>query len=209
MNFYMNMAANYHTDIGRRLFAEIGMVEEMHVSQYECLNPADCTWLENWLMHEYTECYLYYSMAEDETDANIKAIFREHFEMEVAHLKRVAELLQQYERKSAADVIPVPEFPPLLKFGQNKQYVRDVILNTVYMTSDRENYQDVRVLPNDSDFFKFNNTVNLKVADTASHAVINQSHAEFGEDYRFMECDHPVKELNDRKKDNTTVGRTK
>jgi len=207
MNFYMNMAANYHNDLGRKLFAEIGMVEEMHVSQYECLKDPTCTWLENWLMHEYTECYLYYSMSEDESDKYIKDIYKEHFEMEVAHLKRVAELLKKYEKKDVKTVIPAPEFPKLLKFGQNKQYIRDVIKNTVYITSDREKYLDARKLSKTADFFKFNDTVNVKPDYVASHLVIKESIQEFkGKDYRHQDSPHPIKELDDRTKDNTTVG---
>ena len=74
MNFYMNMAQMYKNDLGRRMFAEIGMVEEEHVTQYESLKDPTCTWLEQWVMHEYTECYLYYSMYEDESDEYIKNI---------------------------------------------------------------------------------------------------------------------------------------
>ena len=61
MNYYMNIASFYPTDQGRRLFNEIGMIEEQHVSGYESLMDPTCTWLENLLMLEYTECYLYYS----------------------------------------------------------------------------------------------------------------------------------------------------
>ena len=39
-------------------------------------------------MNEYTECYLYYSCYEDETDERIKKIWEMHFEQEVAHLDR-------------------------------------------------------------------------------------------------------------------------
>jgi rubrerythrin len=207
MNFYMNMTSNYHNDLGRRLYSEIAMVEEMHVSQYESLKDPNCTWLENWLMHEYTECYLYFSMAEDETDPYIKEIWLEHFHMEAAHLKLVAELLKKYEKTNVTAVIPVPEFPPLLKFGQNKQYIRNVIARTVFMTSDRENYKDVRNMPRTADFFRYNQTVNARPADVPSHAVINKSIETFSKDYRYQESPHPIKELDDRTKDNTSVGR--
>jgi len=127
--------------------------------------------------------------------------------MEVAHLKRVADLLKKYENKNVKDVIPVQDFPVLLKFGQNKQYVRDVIKRGVFFTSDRENYVDSRKVSPDSDFVKHNDKVNGRIADVASHAVINKSIETFGTDYRYQECAHPIPELNDRKKDDTTVGR--
>ena len=209
MNFYMNMAANYHNDIGRKLFAEIGMVEEMHVSQYECLADPTCTWLEKWLMHEYTECYLYYSCMMDETDKDIKLIWQEHFEMEVAHLKRVAELLEKYENKKIKDVIPKPEFPVLLKFGSNKDYIRKIIAEQVYLTSHREDYIDARNLPEDADFFKYQTALgNDDAKDVASHAIIEESIEAFkGKDYRYQDKTHPIKELDDRKIDNVDVGK--
>jgi len=210
MNWYMNIAQIYHTDLGRKLFSEIGMVEEMHVSQYESLKDPTCTWLENWLMHEYTECYLYYSMWQDETDPNIKEIWKHHFEMEVAHLKHVAMLLEKYEKKAVAKVIPMPDFPTLLKFGQNKEYLRRVLGETVWITSNREEYDDARNLPKNADFFRYNDAVNEKPANVASHLVINEAMKAKGfngQDYRYQESDHPIPELGDRKKDNVSVGK--
>ncbi|MCL2061157.1 MAG: hypothetical protein FWH03_00830 [Firmicutes bacterium] len=208
MNFYMNIAATYPNDLGRKLFAEIGMVEEMHVSQYECLADPTCSWLEKWLMHEYTECYLYHSLYQDESDAYIKGIYQEHFEMEAAHLKRVAELLKKYEKKDVKSVIPNPEFPAPIKFGSNIDYVRKVIAESVYITSDREKYVDARKLPKSADFFRFNNTVNGSPAQVASHLVIRESISAFGgKDYRSQKSAHPIHALDDRTQDNVTVGK--
>ena len=68
MNYYMNAGAFYTSDIGRQLYQEIGMVEEQHVSEYGSLMDTTSTWLESLLLHEYTECYLYYSCYETEVD---------------------------------------------------------------------------------------------------------------------------------------------
>ena len=46
MNYYMNIGGFYASDLGRRLYQEIGMVEEEHVSQYESLKNTNETWLE-------------------------------------------------------------------------------------------------------------------------------------------------------------------
>lgn len=51
------------------------MIEEQHVTQYGALLDPGMTWLENLLLHEYTECYLYWSCVEDETDLHIKKIW--------------------------------------------------------------------------------------------------------------------------------------
>ena len=97
MNYYMNIAQWYKNDLGRKLYSEIAMIEEEHVSQYESLKDPNMTWLEQWAMHEYAECYLYFSAYEDETDKDIKNLWLKFYEMECAHLKLVVSLLEKYE----------------------------------------------------------------------------------------------------------------
>ena len=211
MNYYMNIGQTHKTDLGRRLYAEIGMIEEQHVSQYESLIDPNASWLEMALCHEYCECYLYYSMMMDETDPHVRDIWEAHFNMEVAHLHAAVENLKKYEHKEWQQVIPVGEFPKLLAFTgcstQNKKYVREVLQNTVNNTSVLEEYTEVCNLPHDYEFFKYNHTVNKTPASVASHAVIEDYITECGEDYRFEETAHPVRALRSRKVDNTTVGR--
>lgn len=99
MNFYMNIGNAYHNDLGRKLYQEIAMVEEQHVSHYGSLLDPNCSWLENLLLHEYTECYLYYSFYQDELDTNIKSVWEQHLAQEIAHLHQAKELLWKYEHK--------------------------------------------------------------------------------------------------------------
>ena len=207
MNFYMNLANFYKNDYGRKLFSEIALIEEQHVSQYESLKDPNMTWLECWLLHEYTEAYLYYSMMNDETDEHIKTIWEDHFYMEVAHLKKASDLLKKYEKKIYTDVIPNPEFPKLLKFGENKEYIRKVIESTVTLTSDGEDYIESTELPSDSLFFRQQRTLNSDTETVPSHDVIVRSIKKLGKDYRYQDKPHPIPELDNRKKDNTTVGR--
>ena len=82
---------------GRQLFTEIGMIEEQHVTLYGGLKDTNCTWFEELLMHEYTECYLYYSCYQDESDERIKKIWLTHFEEELGHLKIASDILKKYE----------------------------------------------------------------------------------------------------------------
>ena len=107
MNYYMNISQWYKNDLGRKLYAEIGMVEEQHVTQYESLKDPTCTWLEEWLLHEYCECYLYYSAMNEEQDAYLKSIFEDHFYIEVSHLQRVYELLKKFEKTDKEKVLVV------------------------------------------------------------------------------------------------------
>jgi len=205
MNYYMNVAGFYHNDLGRKLFAEIGMVEEEHVSQYESLKDPTCTWLEQWVMHEYTECYLYYSMYEDESDKYIKNIWKEHFEMEVAHLKLATKMLKKYESKDAKKVIGATTFPTLLKFGENKKYIREVLL-TVNYTSQNEKYVPAGDLKKENRFFTHLKQINGADKNVPSHAVIKTFITKFNKDYRYEDSPHPITELQDRKNDNTTAG---
>lgn len=207
MNYYMNIGGFYTSDLGRRLYQEIGMVEEEHVSQYESLKNTNETWLERLLMHEYTECYLYYSCLNDETDPYIKKIWEMFFEFEVAHLHKACELLNKYENKEWQEVIPNGEFPKLLLLGPNIEYVRNILKNTVNCTAVREEYASVNELPIDFDFFKYQEIVNNNVCCVPSHNVIEQYICKNGIDYRFEVAPNPIIKLQDRMCDNVCVGR--
>lgn len=207
MNYYMNIAAFYESDLGRRLYQEIGMIEEQHVTQYGALLDPSCTWLENLLMHEYTECYLYYSCYEDECDAAVKKIWEQHFEQEVAHLHAAAQLLEKYEGKQAEQVIPDGRFPELLKFSPQKAYVRKVLGRTVANTADRETFVPVGDLAENADFFKYQKAVCPNTERVASHQTVAAEIGAKGRDYRAQDKEHPVAALRDREQDNTTLGR--
>ena len=208
MNYYMNQCAFYGSEQGRKLYQEIAMIEEQHVTQYGALLDPACTWLENLLNHEYTECYLYYSCYEDETDDKVKKIWEQHFEQEVAHLHHAARLLQTYEGKDWYQVIPDGEFPQLLKFSPQKEYVRKVLKKTVCNTALLEDPAvPVSELPRDAAFFSYQATVNTKPETVPSHAVIEAEIAAAGQDYRFEEKTHPIEELRSRTADNTTLAR--
>lgn len=209
MNFYMNVANLYKSEIGRKLFAEIGMIEEQHVSQYESLMDPTCTWLVSLLEHEYTECYLYYSMINDETDEQIKRIWEVCLEQEIAHLHKANELLTKYENRDYTTVYKNGgKFPELLSFGKsNIEYIRKVLKNTVCNTAKKEDYVKVSSLPQDYEFFKIQNIINKNLAQVPSHKVIEMYIKNNKQDYRFETSLNPVKDLQNRKEDNTTVGR--
>lgn len=209
MNYYMNIGTFYSSDIGRKLYQEIGMIEEQHVSQYESLMDPSLSLLENLLLHEYTECYLYYSCMKDEVDMYIKKIWECFFEYEVSHLHIAANLLEKYENKQWQEIIPNGNFPELLKLGPNIEYVRRILKNTVSYTSVRENYLPLKDVPLDFDFFVYQDIVNSNVNCTPSHMVINEYIRKHGVDYRFEVEENPIKLLRNRRCDNTCVGRFK
>ena len=208
MNYYMNGAGFYTSDTGRQLFSQIAMIEEQHVSHYGSLKDPSLSWLECLLMHEYTECYLYWSAYESETDRKLKKLWEELFEQEVAHLHAAAALLQKYEGKDWQQLIPGGKFPTLLTLAPSKDYVRQV-LQQVRLTSDREGYCEVLALPDDADFFRYQNMVNHNMNAVASHTVIKEYITHNGRDYRYQEAPHPIDALDDVCTDNTKVGRCK
>ncbi|MGI6214053.1 MAG: hypothetical protein ACOYIQ_05860, partial [Christensenellales bacterium] len=207
MNFYMNLGNTYYNDLGRQLYLEIAMIEEQHVTHYGALLDPKCTWLENLLMHEYMECYLYYSFYQDELDANVKKIWEEHLEQEIAQLHKAADLLKQHEKKDWHQVIPGGAFPKLLQFHDTRDYVRKVLAEQIRLTANRENYAPVDDLPKDHEFFFYQDRVNNDIKNVASHNVIARHQKEYKVDYRAESQPNPVKELANIKKDNTKIAR--
>ena len=207
MNYYMNVAAFYPTAWGQKLYREIGMVEEQHVTQYGSLMDTEQTWLEGCLNHQYAECFLYWSAMETETDPRIRDIWARLFEQEVSHLHAAAELLENYEGRDRSQVIPDGAFPDPLPLTGNIEYVRGILGGTVCNTALREDWTNVNDLSPRADFFKYQGIVNADVNDVESHAIIQRVIQRDGEDYRFEVAPNPVPALRDRRVDNTDVGR--
>ncbi|HHX62432.1 MAG TPA: hypothetical protein GX707_17240, partial [Epulopiscium sp.] len=207
MNYYMNVGSLYYNDIGRELYQEIAMIEEQHVSHYGSLIDPNCTWLEKMLLHEYMECYLYYSFYEDEVDPNIKAIWEMHLEQEIAHLHKAAQLLSKYENKQWEQVIPGGQFPKLLQFHDTKDYVRGVLGEQVLLTANKEGYANIQDLPKNHEYFFYQDRLNHNVSAVPSHGVIEKHQKLFRTDYRGESKQNPVEALRDRTVDNTSIGR--
>ena len=208
MNFYMNLGNTYFNDQGRQLYMEIAMIEEEHVTQYGSLLDPNATWLENLLLHEYMECYLYYSFYQDELDPHVKSVWEMHLNQEIAHLHKAAELLGKYENKQWEEFIPGP-FPKLLQFHDTRDYVRKILAEQIELTADKETLKSVHDLPADHTFFMYQEKINHDVNDVASHKVIARHQNIMGEDYRSEVKPHAVEALRNRKADNTTIARTR
>lgn len=208
MNYYMNVAPLYcKSDIGRRLYQEIGMIEEEHVSQYESLKDTRVSWLADLLMHEYTECYLYYSCYMTECDCEIKRVWEECLLQEIIHLHKAKELLMKYEHRDWQEVIPNGTFPKLLNLHPNIEYVRDIIATTTGNTQKGSMIVGLHQLSPDDKFYQYQKLVNHNTNSVASHCIINECIQKKGIDYRFEVAPNPLKELQNRHCDNTTLGR--
>ena len=208
MNYYMNVAPFYSkSDLGRRLYQEIGMIEEEHVSQYESLKDPNATWLEDLLMHEYTECYLYYSCMMTECDPMVRRIWEECLQQEIAHLHKAKDLLWKYEHKDWMQVVGSGEFPQILVLGPNVEYVREIIRTTTGNTQKEEMVVPLVQLPENDRFYGYQKDVHGKGCNVASNHVIEQRISSRGRDYRFELAKNPLCELRDRSCDNTQIGR--
>ncbi len=208
MNFYMNSGPVYELDHGRKLYQEIGMVEEQHVTQYGSLIDPNRTWLENLLMREYMEAYLYWSFSTSESDAQFREMWELYFAYEVSHLLLAKDLLQKHEGTSWETLVPA-EFPDPLVFEPTKDYVRQVLASQANLTENLEEYAPIDSLPPAHEFFTYQKLANVPLAGVPSHYIIDMmQHASIdGLDYRHEDTENPVQELTDRTKDNTTIGR--
>ena len=206
MNYYMNTAAFWPEETGKRLYQEIGMVEEQHVTQYGSLLNPNLSSLENLLVHQYVESWLYWSCMETETDPRFKKIWTRMFETELMHLHIAEGILKKWEGIEAAQVIPDADYPEPLRLESNIEYVRGILGSTVENTAFREEYVPVHEFAGDT-FAEYQAQVNLPEDGVSSHTFMEDYIARFGQDYRFETAPNPIEAFRDRKKDNTKIGR--
>ncbi|MEX5710189.1 hypothetical protein AB1484_18245 [Parafrankia sp. FMc6] len=191
MNFYMTIGNRYLEPIARGLYAEIAMVEEEHVTQYESMLDPGESWFEQLVLHEYNECYMYYSFAEQETDPRIRRIWELHLSMEIEQLRIAADLMKRYDGREAAEVLPAALPEPVL-LEPNKEYIREVLATQIDLTSLGTGY----VMDAHRRFQE--NLAKVNAGGNFSEEVIDAHRERFGAEYR-LETDgpHPVERLRE------------
>jgi hypothetical protein len=140
-DYYMTVGPTFADPVARQLYAEIASIEEQHVTQYESIIDPRESWLEKWLLHEANEAYLYWSCVESESNARIKGIWERCLEYELGHVRVVAELFQEVERRDAAEVLPA-RLPDPLPFESNRQFVREVLRREVRLAASGADFVD-------------------------------------------------------------------
>lgn len=206
MNFYMTVGNRYDNMVGRGLYAEIGQIEEQHVTHYESLADPGMGWLDRLVLHDYNEAYMYWSCMESETDARIRQIWEEHLAMEIGHLQMDRELVQRLENRDPTEMFGA--FPQPTTLHANKEYVRQVLATQVNLTASETELVPVRQLPGDHRFHRHQETVNDGGQTAPSVQVIDRHIREKGEDYRLeTEGEHPVQELRSRGSQALEAGR--
>ncbi len=194
MNFYMNVGNRPEDPLARALYLEIAQVEEEHVTHYESILDPSMSWMTNLAIHEYNECWNYWSCMQSEPDPRIKAVWELHLGMELEHLRLACEAMKEVEGVDPEEVFPDKGVSAPLVFEPNKQYVREVIARTVQWTGYDSEFVSVDDLPEGHRFFEHQRTVNRD--GTPSEQVIDRHRTEFGSEYRFStEGDHPVESL--------------
>ena len=125
-DYYMHVGPFFSDPVARQLYAEIASIEEQHVTQYESLIPTDESWLEKWLLHEACEVYNYWSCYGSETHPRIKQIWERLLQQELGHLKYVRELLQDREKRDAAEILPA-QLPDPIDYVSHRKFVRETL----------------------------------------------------------------------------------
>lgn len=206
MNFYMTVGNRYPNTVGRGLYAEIGQVEEQHVTHYESLQDPTMGWLDRLVLHDYNEAYMYWSCMESEVDPRIKRIWEEHLAMEIGHLHHDRQLMQRLEKRDPTEMFGA--FPKPTTFHDNKAYVREILASQVELTARENEYVPVSSLPKDHRYHSHQEMVNDGGATAPSVVVIDRHIRENGLDYRFeSEGAHPVEGLRSREGMSLEVGR--
>ena len=133
-DYYMTIGPMFADPLARQLYAEIASIEEQHVTQYESIIDATETWLEKWLLHEATEVYNYYSCVEYEQNPHIKQIWERFLDYELGHLRFVADLFENTEKRDAAEVLE-QACPAPIRYASHRAFVRDVLRQEVHLSA--------------------------------------------------------------------------
>jgi hypothetical protein len=196
MNYYMNVGNIPENPLARALYLEIAQVEEEHVTHYESILDPTMGWLTNLVLHEYNECWLYWSCMQTEPDNRIKALWELHLNMEIEHLRVACDMLREIDGIEAESFLPAQGMPQPLTFESNKDYVRDVLARTADWSPWDAQFVPVSDLPGDHRFFDYQRAVNA--GGVPSEQVIDLRRDQFGSEYRLeTNGPHPVEPLRE------------
>lgn len=128
--YYLNAGPLFADPVARQLYAEIASIEEQHVTQYESLLDPEESLLEQWLLHEATEVYNYYSCVQQETNLRLRGVWERFLDYELGHFHHVCELFRQYERRDPGELLTAP-FPEPIPFASQRDFVRRTLQDEV------------------------------------------------------------------------------
>ncbi len=194
MNFYMTVGNRPEDPVARGLYLEIAQIEEQHVSHYESIMDPTLSWLPHLVLHEYNECWMYWSFLQDEVDPRIRAIWELHLGMEIEHLRIACEAMKAVERRDPAEFLPEKGMERGVVFKENKAYLRQVLANQTDLAGWDSEFMPIGDLPQQHRYFDYQARVNRVMPPTET--IIERHRAKAGEDYRLeTEGPHPVAAL--------------
>jgi rubrerythrin len=199
MNFYMNVGNRIQDEIGRGLYQEIAQIEEQHVTQYGSLADPTASWFEMAVLHEYNECYMYYSCMSSEPDPRLKGVWQHGLENGLEHLRMAVEMWKRYEKVDATERFPT-EFPALTVLKPAVAYVREIIASQISFVGDRQRIVPLSHAENGDRIKAYQRLVNTGDYVPSQQAVQNCINAR-GQDYRSeLKGPAPVELLQSRTK---------
>src|SRR5690606_18035355 len=107
-----------------------------------------------------------------------KQLWELHLNMEIEHLRLACEAMKATEGRDAREFLPAQGMPNPLTFEENKQYVRDVLANTIEWTGFDAQFVPIADLPRDHRFFAYQHAVNE--GGVPSEQVIDKHRADKG-----------------------------
>ena len=172
---------------------EIAEIEEQHVSHYESILDPTMGWFENLVLHQYHECWMYYSFMQDEIDPRVKQLYELHLNMEIEHLRVACDMLRDIVGREPEELLP-KSVENTICFKENKAYVRKVLAEQIDLTAKDSEFVPVGQLPKDDRYFDYQAKVNGDWVPT--EAVIEETIAARGREYRLeTEGPNPVEGL--------------
>jgi rubrerythrin len=202
MNFYMNIGNRYQEPVARATYQEIAQIEEQHVTHYESILDPAASWFQNLVLHQWHECWMYWSFAQTEPDPKVQQLYELHLAMEIEHLRIACEMMREIEKRDPEMFLPAQGFEMPLVFQSNKAYIRDVLANQIDLTAKNSDFVPVSTLGPSDRYFVYQGKVNDDWVPTED--VIRQNIAANGAEYRLeTEGPSPVAGLRGKNRDGT------
>jgi hypothetical protein len=85
-------------------------------------------------LHDATEAYNYFSCVEYETNPHVKRIWERFLDYELGHLRFVADLFEQIERRDAAEVLSTSRLEPI-RYESHRDFVREVLRTEAHLSA--------------------------------------------------------------------------
>jgi hypothetical protein len=125
-DYYQNIGPSFTDPVARMLYAEIGSIEEQHVTQYESIIDPGETAMEKWLLHEATEVYGYWSCLQQESNPRIKGIWDRFLSYELGQLHFVMDLMKELDGRDPQEFLQ-NTLPDPIKFESQRKFIRQVL----------------------------------------------------------------------------------